>query len=79
MINQRPGVLLDSLVGAPEHVRSVQGSVVNWYLRRLEEVSAGNMCIAVHVLCSAVACTLQFRCCMHSAIHVSFHICCNEL
>ena len=58
MVNQRPGVLLDSLVGAPEHVCSVQGCVVYWYLRRLDEVSAVNSDVAANAYYS---CQIRFH------------------
>ena len=40
MIVQRPGVLLDSLVGAPGLTRATEGFIVNSFLRRLDEVSS---------------------------------------
>ncbi len=39
MVNQRPGAQLDTLVGIPGDAQSVEASLVNYYLHRIEEVS----------------------------------------
>jgi len=44
MVNQRPGALLDTLVGIPGDAQSVEASLVNYYLHRIEEVSNCDHC-----------------------------------
>ena len=38
MVNQRPGALLDILVGIPRDTNAMQASLLNYYLKRIREV-----------------------------------------
>lgn len=44
MVNQRPGALLDILVGIPGDAHAIQASLLNYYLNRIEEVSELETC-----------------------------------
>ena len=48
MVNQRPGALLDILVGIPGDADAMQASLLNYYLKRIKEVR----------LCTAFCCML---------------------
>ena len=48
MVNQRPGALLDILLGIPGDADAMQASLLNYYLKRIKEVR----------LCKAFCCML---------------------
>lgn len=57
MVNQRPGALLDILVGIPGDTDAMQASLLNYYLKRIEEVRLCNAfcCMPAAILVSASA------------------------
>jgi len=57
LVNQRPGALLDILVGIPGDTDAMQASLLNYYLKRIEEVRLCNAfcCMPAAILVSASA------------------------
>ena len=43
MVNQRPGALVDTLVGIPGDADAMQASLLNYYLKRIKEVRLCNV------------------------------------
>ena len=71
MVNQRPGALLDILVGIPGDIDAMQASLLNYYLKCIEEVRLCNAfcCMPAAILVSASA-TIDIigpKCCSFSS------------
>ena len=57
MVNQRPGALVDILVGIPGDADAMQASLLNYYLKRIQEVRLCDMfCTFSNSFCHITRC-----------------------